>query len=97
MSENRVAASGSSAGSAQTASGLASDLMSSVSNDRISAESDASYATSQADTLRDTEAAQGIDTDVELMNLMLIEQAYAANAEVIAAIDEMYQAILEMV
>jgi flagellar hook-associated protein 1 FlgK len=97
MSESRLAESGSFEGSSQTASGMASELMSSVSNERISAESDASYATSRADSLRDTEAEQAIDTDVELMNLMLIEQAYAANAEVIAAIDEMYQVILEMV
>jgi len=38
----------------------------------------------------------GVDTDVELQNLLVIEQAYAANAKVIQAVNSMMNKILEI-
>lgn len=40
--------------------------------------------------------AQGVDTDAELQRLMLIEQAYAANARVISTADALLRQLLEI-
>lgn len=42
------------------------------------------------------ELAQGVDTDAEMQKLMIIEQAFAANAQVVTATDEMLQLLLGM-
>ena len=36
----------------------------------------------------------GVDTDRELQRLMLIEQAYAANARVLQTVDDMMNALM---
>lgn len=38
----------------------------------------------------------GVDTDRELQNLLLIEQAYAANARVLETVDQMIQRLMEI-
>jgi flagellar hook-associated protein 1 FlgK len=38
----------------------------------------------------------GVDTDRELQNLLIIEQAYAANARVLQTIDQMIQRLMEL-
>lgn len=96
LGDSRSTASGGFEPGSRTFTGLASDMMSSVSRLRLTAESSASYAAARAETLRGTEAERGIDTDVELQNLLLIEQAWAANARVISAIDQMFQTLLEI-
>ena len=40
-------------------------------------------------------SATGVDTDVELQSLTLVEQAYAANAKVLSVIDQLMQLLLE--
>lgn len=40
--------------------------------------------------------ADGVDTDTEMQRLLQYEQAYAANARVIQAIDEMMNTILRV-
>lgn len=96
LTTQRLTASGGLEAGSRNLSGLASDVMSWVAGQRLTAESTASYSAARAETLRMTEAGQGIDTDVELQDLMLIEQAYAANAKVISTIDQMFQTLLEM-
>ena len=96
LTTQRLTASGGLEAGSRSLSGLASDVMSWVASQRLTAESTASYSAARAETLRATEAGQGIDTDVELQDLMLIEQAYAANAKVISSIDQMFQTLLEM-
>ena len=96
LTAGRLTASGGLEPGSRSLSGLASDVMSAVARQRLTAESTASYSSARAETLRSTEAEMGIDTDVELQNLMLIEQAYAANAKVISAIDQMFQTLLEI-
>ncbi|MCC5868024.1 MAG: hypothetical protein JJU27_05890 [Gammaproteobacteria bacterium] len=41
-------------------------------------------------------AARGVDSDAELSKLLLLEQAYGANARVLASIDAMLRRILEI-
>ena len=42
------------------------------------------------------ELETGVDTDAEMQKLLLIEQAYAANAKVMTAADEMIQLLLQI-
>lgn len=54
-------------------------------------------AASLADGLREAETLQtGVDTDRELQNLLVIEQAYAANARVLQTLDQMIQRLMEL-
>ncbi len=59
-------------------------------------EDQADFATARYDTLHTAELGQGVDTDVEMQNLLLIEQSYAANAKVLSAVDQMMQRLLEL-
>ncbi|MBP6736765.1 MAG: hypothetical protein KA139_04975, partial [Rhodobacteraceae bacterium] len=42
------------------------------------------------------EQAGGVDTDFELQSLLMVEQAYAANAKVIQIIGQMLDKLMEM-
>lgn len=56
-----------------------------------------SAAASLAQGLKEAETLEtGVDTDRELQNLLVIEQAYAANARVLQTIDLMIQRLMEI-
>jgi flagellar hook-associated protein 1 FlgK len=62
-----------------------------------SSENEASFRLGAAEALRDEEVArQGVDTDEELRQLMLIEKAYAANAQVLQVADQMLAELLSI-
>lgn len=67
-----------------------------VSTARVNAQSDAAVRNSQADTIWSRLAADGVDSDAEMQKLLQYEQAYAANARVIQAIQAMMDQILEI-
>lgn len=92
----RNPASGSFMTGARSFSTLAADMVSGVASARVTAENEASYSSARLDTLRTMELQQGVDTDQEMQSLLVIEQAYAANAKVISTIGEMIQKLLEM-
>ncbi|MDF2143058.1 flagellar hook-associated protein FlgK [Paenirhodobacter sp. CAU 1674] len=94
MTENRAPLSGSFSGSQRSSSGFAAEMLSSISSTRQSAESTESYHSARQETLTQMSLADGVDTDFELEMLLRVEQAYAANAKVIKAIDELIQQIL---
>ena len=71
-------------------------FVASVGKDRVLAQQNKSFSNAQWSSLREAEAAQGIDTDQELQNLMQIERSYAANAKVIQTLDAMFQQILKV-
>jgi len=73
---------------------LAADLVSGVATARLTAESESSFAAARLDSLRVAELAQGVDTDQEMQNLLLIEQAFAANAKVISATSDMLKTLI---
>jgi flagellar hook-associated protein 1 FlgK len=83
-------------GPARGAGGHASQFMSSIGNARANAERDLGFSTARWTGMRSEELAQGVDSDQEMQKLLLIEQAYAANARVIQAVDEMMMRILEI-
>jgi flagellar hook-associated protein 1 FlgK len=90
----RVPASGGFGDVPRGAAGLAADLLTLTAGARQAGEAGLAAAAARGEALRAAELAQGVDSDAELQRLMLIEQAYAANARVIRTIDEMLQALL---
>lgn len=75
-------------------SGLVGEHISAVSSQRLAAESDESFAIGQSDALITAELEEGVDTDAEMQKLLLIEQAYTANAKVMQTADEMIKTLL---
>lgn len=81
---------------ARSASALVGDLLSLVSVDRVNAENNEGFSAARQGSLRDIELGQGINTDQELQKLLLIEQAYAANARVVTTASEMIDTLLSI-
>jgi len=79
---------------ARSASGLAADFLSAIGADRFHAENVMGFSSAQNETLKTMQLEDGVDTDHEMQKLLLIEQAYAANARVIATADEMIQILM---
>lgn len=96
LSDKRTVASGDFLGVSRSASGLTADLLSRVGMDRTAADKQVSFAASRQESLTLIELQNGVDTDQELQKLMLIEQAFAANAKVISAVDDMLRRITDM-
>lgn len=80
----------------QSASGRMAGFASDIGATRLAAEEKLSFSSARWDTLRQAELADGVDTDVELQTLLLVEQAYAANAKVIQTVDFMMQRLMEL-
>lgn len=80
----------------RSVSGRAADLLSLFGGEKKNTESRLGFALGQHQSLRQMELAKGVDTDAEMQKLMVLEQAYAANARVISAADEMMQTILAL-
>jgi flagellar hook-associated protein 1 FlgK len=89
-----------------TGSGLAGTLSSSelaagfssiIGEKRVNADAVATTSLARASTLADAELSlTGVDTDAEIQSLLLIEQAYAANARVIQTISDMLDTLLQL-
>jgi len=54
------------------------------------------FADAALATLRKAELERGVDTDAEMERLLLIEQAYAANARVVQAAEDMLDQLLRI-
>lgn len=90
----RVAQSGGITTVARSFAGLETDFRSMIGTDSTTAQERAAFTTTQADTLRQTQLSDAVDTDAELQKLLTIERAYAANAQVLRAADEMLKTLL---
>ncbi len=73
---------------------LVSDLLSSYGTARQAAEADVAYGNVQYETFKTLELQAGVDTDREMQELLLVEQAYAANARVLQTADELIQMLI---
>lgn len=94
LQSERVPASGALTAAARTSAGLLGDLNSRIGAEIRAADSAVGYRQAQLDTLRGAELAGGVDTDQEMQKLLLIEQSYAANAQVIRTADDLLQLLL---
>ena len=75
---------------------LTGDLLSDTSARRLSAQSEQSFAAAKLTALGDLEAQNGIDTDREMQELLVIEKNYAANAKVIQAAADMIDILIRL-
>lgn len=70
--------------------------VSSLSTTRLAEENAVAFTGAQHAALQEDLAAQGVDTDGQMQNLLTLERAYAANARVLSAIDQMMRDLLEI-
>jgi flagellar hook-associated protein 1 len=70
--------------------------LSAISQVRQGAEDHQSHASARATELHERVLANGVDTDAEMQRLVLIEQAYAANARLIQVADQMLRRLMEI-
>ncbi|WP_138470563.1 flagellar hook-associated protein FlgK [Poseidonocella sp. HB161398] len=89
LTDQAIPSSGAFSGTARTAATLAADLNSHIGSSLELAEQVLVFSQVQYDSLKQLELAGGVDTDAEMQRLLIIEQAYAANARVVETIDEM--------
>ncbi len=80
-----------------SATELAEGVTALVAAQAARAEETTAYNAGQLDILRESELSiTGVDTDYEMQQLLMIEQAYAANARVISTADQLMQTLLEI-
>jgi len=75
---------------------VGAQLTARIATDRLDAEAQASFASAHYTALHKMELSDGVSTDRELQDLLLIERAYAANAKVVQAVDDMMKILLGM-
>ena len=96
LNQAREPASGNFMAGARSFSVLVGDYVSSVATSRLAAESDVTFSSSKAEGLKMMELENGVDTDQEMQKLLLVEQAYQANAKIISMIDQMIKTLMEL-
>lgn len=80
----------------QSAAGLAATFEADTGGRRLNLESELSFANARWTSLKEAEAANGVDTDFEMQMLLRVEQAYAANARVIQTVNTLMQRLMEI-
>ena len=96
LADGRATVSGGFTGASRSAAILTSDLLSMASVELADQETRESFAASLNQTLRTEELRNGVDTDTEMRQLLVIEQAYAANARIIETISEMLDTLTRL-
>lgn len=96
LDSSRTPSSGNFGTTALTAAGLTASMLSQAGSSRQAKEEAVVFATAQLDELKTQELSDGVDSDYEIQRLLLIEQAYAANARMIETVDEMMQTLLRL-
>ncbi len=89
------------AGSGLSSQGTAIDAIANITSvigaSRVSAESRLASSSASSQSLRDVESAStAVDTDFELQQLLILEQAFAANARVIQTASQMINQLMEL-
>jgi flagellar hook-associated protein 1 FlgK len=96
LTTNRTPGSGDFGGATFSALTLTTAFTSQIGADRLRQDQQLGFASAQFNEFIQLELAGGVDTDAELQRLMIVEQAYAANARVIKTVDEMLDSILRI-
>ncbi|MCX7890022.1 MAG: flagellar hook-associated protein FlgK [Rhodobacteraceae bacterium] len=89
-------ASGAAAGRRIDAGALAAAALSAVTGARQTAEDAKTEAAARAEGLRRLHLQDGVDSDAELQTLMLVEQAWSANARVLQVMDALVQRLIDL-
>ena len=96
LQADRPTASAVYSGTRRSMSELAGDFLSLTATDRQFAEADLAQAAGRFTVLREAELRGGVDTDQELQRLLEIETAYAANARIVTAVEEMLDQLMRI-
>ena len=96
LTDLRTASSSGFSGVPRSASGISAEFLSLIGAERQGLETAASFHHARQSSLREMELLDGVDTDQEMQKLLLVEQAYAANARVIQVVDEMMARLMEI-
>lgn len=94
LTSSRPAASGMFTGGTYSAIDLTSVLTSHYAVQRNTAENTLSFNAAQVSELTERLLGDGVDSDQELQKLLLVEQAFAANARMLQTVDELMQTLL---
>ena len=94
LTETRNPASGPFGTAMMSAGAVASNVMSHFAQNEGNAEQSLSFASVLVSETQRIQQEQGVDTDAELQNLMLVEQAYAANARMLQTVDELMDILM---
>lgn len=81
---------------ALSVSELTGEVVASIAATQVQFGNTQSFANARVETLVASELQNGVDTDQEMQRLLLVEQAYAANAKVIATIDELIETLMRI-
>lgn len=92
----KAPASGGFVGGGRTAAGLSSGFLSQIGTEKQANETAQAYSMARRDALKAKEHAGGVDTDQELQHLLMIEQAYSANARLVSAAEEMLDQLMRI-
>ncbi|UXX82267.1 flagellar hook-associated protein FlgK [Roseovarius pelagicus] len=96
LSSRRALASGDLGNGAGSVSAHVGSLASRLGQQQMTAEGAASFARASTVEMQERLLENGVDSDVETQRLLLIEQAYSANARMIQTLDEMMQTLLRI-
>jgi flagellar hook-associated protein 1 FlgK len=96
LQNSRVASSGGFTSAQRSAVNLSSDFYSLIDGDILNLETGMSFSTARQESLKSIELEAGVDTDFEMQQLILIEQTYAANAQVIQTLDTLLDQLIGM-
>ena len=92
----RSPASGPFGSGVRSAGSLAGEASALWSSGTKSLERTLAYSGARSDTLRSLHLQDGVDTDQEMQSLLSLEQAYGANAKVVATLDDLIQRLLSI-
>lgn len=92
----RTPATGPAASQPRSVSDQVAFILSGISITRQSQDAETAFQGTRLATLREQEAASGVDTDDEMQKLLAIEQAYGANARVIQTVDSLLEELLRI-
>lgn len=96
LSARSSMASGDLGGAAGSASQHAASMVSQLSQSALAQDRTSSFAAVRQSGLAETLAQDGVNSDDETARLLLIEQAYTANARMIQTLDEMMDTLLRI-
>ncbi|GAB4283135.1 MAG: flagellar hook-associated protein FlgK [Roseovarius sp.] len=96
MARPAAMASGGLGGTQRSLAGHVATLVARFGQDRLAQEQLVAFATANQAGLTQAEQGMGVDTDAEMQHLLLVEQAYGANARVISVIDDLMDTLLRI-
>lgn len=96
LSTKNALASGALGATARSLAGHLGSLSSFLSQNRLDKEQSLSFAAARLSELTALQLRGGVDSDTELQRMLVIEQAYTANARIIQTLDDMMQTLLRI-